>query len=956
VSPDGPLEPRFPVSTYRLQFNDRFTFAAARDLVGYLFDLGVTDVYASPCFKARPGSLHGYEIVDFGALNPELGTEEDFDNFTGELRRRGMGLVLDIVPNHMCITCADNAWWSDVLENGQSSPYAGFFDIDWNPLRKALENKVLIPILGDQYGNVLENQELPLVFEDGAFAVTHHENRLPIAPDTYAIILTHRLEDLESRLAPESPDLTELRSIITALGHLPPYTEIDPERIAERQREKEVIKKRLAGLTATSGDCRSFLGDNVRVFNGNKGDARSFDLLDGFLGLQVWRLSNWRLASEEINYRRFFDINDLAAVRMEYAPAFDKVHALAFRLVGEGKITGLRIDHLDGLFDPAAYLAKLEENCRPSSPYVVGEKILSPGESLPEDWQIHGTTGYEFLVAVNGLFVDARNGKTFDEIYGRFIRRRLNFQDVVYEKKKLVIQTAMSGEINRLARYLSGLAEKSRHTRDFTLNSLVRAITEFMACFPVYRTYIHGPRVADTDRRHIELAAARARRRNPAISRLIFDFLRDVLLLDFPESLGDEDRSEWLDFDMKFQQVSGPVMAKGLEDTSFYVFNRLVSLNEVGGTPDRFGTSVEAFHALNLERTRRWPHGLTATSTHDTKRSEDVRARISVLSEVPHRWRECLGRWSRRNRRKKKIADGQAIPDRNEEYLFYQTLIGAWPIRFADADDRARFRNRIKDYMLKAAREAKDNTSWVSPDASYEGALLEFIDAVLDDGRFLEDFRDFQAVVSRYGMFNSLSQTLLKIAAPGVPDFYQGTEVWDFSLVDPDNRRPVDYGSRVRRLAALREKAAKTERRQLARELTYDMGDGVIKLFLISEALNYRRDHRAVFERGEYLALAGFGPASDHLCAFARRSSERVVVAAVPRLLAGLVRPDELPLGRDVWGDTVLELPYEDEGRTYRNIFTGERVVTRRSAVRSGLALAEVLSDFPVALLERLPD
>jgi (1->4)-alpha-D-glucan 1-alpha-D-glucosylmutase len=953
VSPDGSPELRIPISTYRLQFHHGFTFAAARDLVPYLFDLGVTDVYASPCFKARPGSLHGYEIVDPGALNPELGTEEDFDAFASELRRRGMGLVLDIVPNHMCITCAENAWWSDVLENGESSPYAPFFDIDWNPLKKALENKVLLPILGDQYGNVLENQELPLVFEDGAFSITPHENRLPVAPDTYALILAHRLQELEGRLAPDSPDLTELRSILTALGHLPPFMEKDPERIAERQREKEVIKKRLAGLVEASEACRSFLEDNVRMFNGRKGDPRSFDLLDGLLGLQVWRLSNWRLASEEINYRRFFDINDLAAVRMEYAPAFDKMHELTFRLIREGQVTGLRIDHLDGLFDPGAYLARLQENRRPASFYVVGEKILSPGERLPEDWPIHGTTGYEFLAAVDGLFVDAKSAKVFDEIYARFSRRTANFADVVYEKKKLVIQTSMPGEINRLARYLSGLAEKSRHTRDFTLNSLVRAITEFMACFPVYRTYIRGPEVRETDRRHIEQAAARARRRNPAISRLIFDFLRDVLLLDFPETLAEQDRAEWLDFVMKFQQVSGPVMAKGLEDTSFYVFNRLVSLNEVGGTPDRFGTSVEAFHALNLERIRRWPHGLTATSTHDTKRSEDVRARISVLSEVPHLWREGLGRWSRLNRRKKKIADGQALPDRNEEYLLYQTLIGAWPVRFAGDSDRALFRDRIKDYMLKAAREAKDNTSWVSPDASYEGALLDFIDALLEDGRFLEDFRVFQAMVSRYGMFNSLSQTLLKIAAPGVPDFYQGTEVWDFSLVDPDNRRPVDYGRRRQLQAELRERETRDGRRRLARELTADMADGEIKLFLISGALNYRRDNREVFENGEYIPLAGFGPASDHICAFARRSPERAVITVVPRLLAGLVRPDELPLGREVWRDTVLGVPFEAEGGTYRNIFTGEVMAVSRDRGVSVLSLAEAFASFPLALLER---
>ena len=994
----SPSGPRIPVSTYRLQFNYQFTFTDARNIVPYLHELGITDIYTSPCFKAQKGSLHGYEVVDPNSLNPELGTEEEYDEFVKELRKYGMGQILDIVPNHMCIECNDNVWWTDLLENGISSPYSIFFDIDWNPVRKALENKVLIPILGDQYGTVLENQELQLIFEGGAFFISYYDHKLPVIPDTYSYILKHRIENMGSLLSADDPHLAELLSIITALNHLPKYTEKDVEKIDERYREKEVIKKRLAELFNESQEIRSFIKENIRLFNGIKGDHKSFNRLDELLSTQVWRLSHWRVATEEINYRRFFDINKLGAVRMEYAAVFNETHKLTFKLVREGKITGLRVDYIDGLYNPKEYFDKLQKNCFvrmqsalteeskndvpsdreqsnpepelqqqyekmiPSDPqfkpfYVIGEKVLTKGEKIPDDWLIYGTTGYVFLNSVNGIFVETRHAKIFDSIYSNFIKSGVNFQDTVYEKKKLVMQVSMSGEINALAHYLIDISEKNRHTRDFTLNSLIKIITEIIACFPVYRTYINSLDIKDRDRQYIETAVSKAKRRNPAVSRFIFDFLKDVLLLNIPEELEENDKYEWLAFIMKFQQITGPVMAKGLEDTAFYAFNRLISLNEVGGSPDRFGMSAEAFHGQNIERIKFWPHALITTSTHDTKRSEDVRARINVLSEMPQKWKECLTKWSRHNKKKKIIIDAQAVPDHNEEYLLYQTIIGAWPNGPMNKKEYDSFKTRIKDYMLKAIREAKINTSWINPDTVYEDSIMGFIEAVMSDtaeNHFLTDFKIFQKMISGYGIYNSLSQTLLKITSPGVPDFYQGTEIWDLSLVDPDNRRPVDYSERTGLLGKLKERESKTGLSEIARELVVQKEDGMIKLFLICRALNFRKENREVFEKGDYIPLYAEGYKADNVCAFARKSDESVILVAVPRFFTKLVQqPDDLPFGEEVWKDSIVFLTFETEDSIYRNIFTDETVGTVSRGGRTVLYLSGAFANFPVALLEK---
>jgi (1->4)-alpha-D-glucan 1-alpha-D-glucosylmutase len=988
---------RIPVSTYRLQLNHLFKFSDAKALVPYLHELGITEVYASPYFKAKKGSLHGYDLLNHNELNPEIGTKKEYDEWISELSRYGMGQILDIVPNHMSITEDENSWWMDVLENGPSSAYANFFDIDWKPVKDELENKVLLPVLGDQYGRILENQELTLAFEEGAFFILYYDRRFPVAPITYKKILELRLEEPKKKMESDHPQLLELLSILTALEHLPPRTEKSREKVMERRREKEIIKRRLWNLYHKSGEIRSFIEENLKIFNGDPEDPRSFDLLDDLLNDQVYRLSHWRVATEEINYRRFFDINELAAIRMEHPHVFNEAHRLILRLIQEGKVTGLRVDHPDGLYDPAEYFYHLQKGCfiqfclrevgspsdesafeekvsslydeaiskNPSSPlrmplYIVGEKILIKSERMPEDWPIFSTTGYVFLNSVNGIFIDMENGKVFDDIYTRFIKSKVNYQDLVYEKKKLITQTSMPSEINMLGRTLNRISEKNRNTRDFTLNNLTTAIIEVIANFPVYRTYVTYNGVNERDRRYIESAISRAKRKNPALSATVFEFLEDILLLRYPEEFKERDRMEWLDFVMKFQQLTSPVMAKGLEDTAFYVYNRFISLNEVGGNPERFGTPLETFHGQNIERTKFWPNAMIATATHDTKRSEDVRARLNVLSEIPEEWRQGLLRWSRINKRRKSVVDGQWIPDRNEEYLIYQTLVGAWPMGAMNDMEHEMFKQRIKDYMLKAVREAKVNTSWISPNLPYEENLMKFIDAILSPSSsnyFLIDFETFQKKISQFGMLNSLSQTLLKITCPGIPDFYQGTELWDLSLVDPDNRRPVNFEIRSKRLAELKKRMerAGSSLTEFSRDLVRDWRDGSIKLYVTLKALHFRRENHLLFQEGSYIPLVGSGDLKEHLCAFSRGRGEEAVLVAVPRFLVRLAKnPDEMPFGESVWGDSCVLIPGEIPGKAFRNIFTGETLQRIEKNGEGALPLHKVFSNFPVAMLERI--
>jgi len=978
---------RLPVSTYRLQFNRGFTFRDAMAIAGYLDALGVTDIYCSPYFKAKAGSTHGYDIIDHRSINPEVGTEEDFSLLCAELRGRGMGLIMDIVPNHMSIASSRNAWWQDVLENGQASPHASYFDIDWKPVREVLEGKVILPILGDQYGRVLENQELRLSFGDGAFFILYYDHRLPLDPSTYPRILTHRQEELEDALGAGSPEYQEFLSIVTALRHLPDRTEEETEKVTERLREKEIIKKRLLALHEECPPFRDFIAENARLFNGAPGVPGSFDLLDGLLDAQVYRLSYWQVAIEEINYRRFFDINDLAAIRTEDPAVFVETHRMLLGHIEEKKITGLRVDHPDGLHNPREYLMRLQEECfvriaraalgvgeedpevdaairdlyqqeigrTPSlrTPfYIIGEKILTDGERLPEEWPLFGTTGYVFMNSVNGLFVNQEGARALTNLYSRFTRSTQRYPDLVYEKKRLIMESSMSSEINMLGHTLNRISESDRHSRDFTLNSLTAAIVEVIAFFPVYRTYADSTGVTDRDVRYIEAAISRARRHRRDLSGSIFDFLKDVLTLRFPEHAGEETRRQWLDFTLKFQQMTGPVMAKGLEDTVFYSFNRLVSLNEVGGNPDRFGTRLEVFHGQNIDRTKHWSHTMVATSTHDSKRSEDVRARINVLSELPDEWKDRVTRWGRMNRKHKTLIEGHPAPDRNDEFLIYQTLLGAWPMEEMHGPAFEAFLQRIKDYMLKAAKEAKTNTTWISPNEEYENALLRFVEGILGSRMFLEDFRPFQRKLHRFGMFNSLSQTLLKITSPGVPDFYQGTELWNLTLVDPDNRRPVDFGKAEGMLRELL--ADNRDPVELCRELLGNREDGRIKLHVTCKALNFRKKFRRLFLDGKYVPLSCTGEHDARVVSFMYDAGDFSCITVAPRLLAGILREEADPLG-PLWSDTLLLLPPEKAEARYRDVFTGRTLHAEAGQNDVCLAIADVFSDFPVALLEEMP-
>ncbi len=951
-----------PEATYRLQFHAGFTFRDAAALAPYLRDLGVTHVYSSPYMRARQGSTHGYDIVDHRALNPEIGSPEDYEAFVAALHEHGLRQILDIVPNHMGVATNDNPWWTDVLENGPASRFAEHFDIAWlAPARPEHQNRVLLPVLGATYGETLEAGQLRVLFDGGAFWVGYHDRRFPLAPRSYAAILDFDLDALKEQLGPEHAAVLEYQSILTAIGHLPDRTETDPAKVAERQREKEIVKRRLADLTANTPEVLAFVERNVAAINGDPADPRSFDRLDELLQRQCYRLAFWQVASDEINYRRFFDINDLAALSIERPEVFDAAHDLVFRLLTEGKIDGVRIDHPDGLFDPKQYFRRLQKSylCHLARQgfdgdwkavadevgqgidavldgggkplYAVAEKILGATEPLPDDWPVHGTSGYEFLNVVNGLFVDRTAEAAFSQLYREWTDESVRFKEMVYRCKRLILQTALASELHTLARQLDRLAQKGRRSRDFTLNSLRDALREVIASFPVYRSYI-ADAVHDTDRAMIGLAVRRATTRNPLTGRPLFDFIRRMLLLEYPDGATDDDKAEQRRFVGKFQQVTSPVMAKGLEDTLFYRFNRLVSLNEVGGDPGRFGTSVEAFHRFNADRAAKWPHALSPLSTHDTKRSEDVRARLNVLTELPDEWGRAVRQWAALNARHKQTFEDGPAPDPNEEYLLYQTLVGAWPLEPCSDSEYAAFVARIQAYAFKALHEAKVRSSWVNPNTEYDAAVKEFIAKVLDrDGNaeFLAEFRPFQEKVARFGLVNSLAQTLLKLTAPGAPDTYQGTELWDFSLVDPDNRRPVDYDCRRKLLAEVQ--AAN------ARDLTGNMADGRIKLFVTHRALVARRDNPGLFSEGEYQPLVAEGSAADHVVAFARVRGGRAAVVVVPRLTARL---DE------GWGDTRLSVPPGN----WRCAFTG---ATR--AFTDNVPVAEPFADFPVVLWLRDP-
>ncbi len=938
---------RIPTATYRLQFNKNFTFRQAREIVAYLHHLGISDAYASPYFQAGPESLHGYDITDHNKLNAAIGSREDYDAWVAELHAHGMGQIVDFVPNHMGINDPQNTWWQDVLENGPSSLYAPYFDIDWRPLKTDLHDKVLLPILGDQYGRVLERGELQVRFDGGSFSLTYFDHVFPIAPGTYRYILELALENLaEFR---DEDFYAEFQSIRTALEYLPRRTETNPGRIKERAREKEIIKKRLERRCAEAPQVQRAIEKAVETINGHVGDPRSFDRLDELLNAQSYRLAFWRVAAEEINYRRFFDVNDLAAIRVELPEVFDAAHKLLFELVASDAVSGLRIDHPDGLYRPLEYFEKLQSRCAKAlrvplpkdgrAIYLIVEKILTGDEQLPQNWPVHGTTGYDFANQVAGVLVDHNAEGAITKIFKRFISHSLHFGHLVYAKKRLVMRISLANEVNVLGNMVDRLSEQNRWFRDYTLEALARAVRETIACFPVYRTYLEpGKPVSEEDRAVIERAVAAAKRRNPAIEESVFNFLLDLLLFRFPENLDEEQRAAHAQFVLKFQQFTGPITAKGLEDTVFYIYNRLAALNEVGGEPQLFGLSVETFHQRNLRRERDWPASLLATSTHDSKRSEDVRARMLAISEIPQLWGRSLQKWRTTNRRFKKQIDEAEAPDAGEEYLLYQTLLGTWPVDLDGAPVSSvgqEFVTRIQRYMAKALKEAKLNTSWIQPNENWDDAMREFVARILEPGprnKFLPIFLPVAAEIARLGAINSLAQTAIKLTTPGVPDIYQGTEIWDDSLVDPDNRRPIDYARRREMLAQI-EKVS-------ANELMQCWPNGRIKMRLTQRLLHLRRENPELFREGNYESLNFGGELAECAIGFARRHGDRAIIVIVPRLSSQVGFP---PVG-DRWQDTHVLLSSQLTG--LRDVFCDRELRAENSQLR----LTEAMSQLPFAV------
>jgi (1->4)-alpha-D-glucan 1-alpha-D-glucosylmutase len=900
------------------------------------------------------GSLHGYDVTEPLRLNPELGSEEEFEALVQKLNSYGMGLLLDIVPNHMAVS-PENLWWMDFLENGLYSPYAAFFDIDWSMAKTETENKVILPILNSPYTQALEGQEIALTLEESGLCFSYNNYRLPLDVKSYCLVISHRLNTLKVALGDGHPGFQQLGQIMDVLDHLPSITSPELGNISEPYRERQAIKKAFLRLVNTSPEIKTFLLATIALFNGKKGDPRSFEPLNQLLEQQAYRLSFWKTAREQINYRRFFDINDLIGIRVEELEVFETTHALILQLIQGGKVSGLRIDHVDGLYDPLQYLSRLQHHISPQAEqtgklpsfYIIVEKILSEKEVLAEEWPVFGTTGYDFLNMVNAIFVDSKGVQRMGETYSRLTGAPAVFADIVYKRKRQVIEELFPSEVHALGHYLAQLAQQSWPDFNSSSKELTKAIIEITACLPIYRTYIRTLEVSPRDQLHLERVIQEAQRRNPALETGALDFLKRVLFLEFPSSLTPKREEAWLHFVLRWQQLTAAIMAKGFEDTALYDYNRLVSLNEVGGDPGCVGLSVDEFHHRNLARLAQWPYSLNTTSTHDTKRSEDVRARINVLSEIPGDWERYLIQWSRWNRPRKIIVNGLLVPEPNMEILLYQTLLGAWPLYEEEIPE---FKERLKTHIVKAAREAKAFTSWLSPNLEYENAVIAFLESILEvyeQNEFLRALLQFQRQIAYYGALNSLAQVLLKITSPGVPDFYQGTELWDFSLVDPDNRRSVDFNRSLKILNDLVQQEAQ-EKSSLVRELLASWEDGRVKLYVTYKALNLRGTYRDLFRDGDYIPLQLWGQRREHVCTFARRLGKTWAVVAVPKFLTKLVSPGSFPLGQQVWQDDALVLPKEAP-EEWLNVFTGETLTV--PAATKTAALSSVFSVFPITLL-----
>ncbi len=923
-----------PVSTYRLQFNKDFKFTDAKNLVAYLSTMGISDIYASPILKAKKGSMHGYDCVDPNQINPELGSDAEYQQLCEEYKKYNMGWLQDIVPNHMAYS-SENQMLVDVLENGANSRYYNFFDIEWNYPLARIKNRLLAPFLGKYYQEVLEAGEINLNYNQEGFNVKYYDTCLPLKIETYINVISFRLDKLRNKLGRNNSDFIKYQGLLYVIKSLPSSQELE-----ERYYQIKFIKGLLWQLYSENTDIKVFINENIKDFNGNAGSKDSFDLLDKLISAQNFRLSFWKVANEEINYRRFFNINELISLKMENDETFIRTHSFILRLIKDDLINGLRIDHVDGLYDPKKYLKTLRE--RSKNTYIVVEKILELDEEIPDDWQIEGTTGYDYLNYLNGVFCFTKNGKKFTSIYHSFIKREINFEELVKNNKRLFIKTRIAGELDRLAFYIEEISSKDRHGIDITLNGLKNALEEILIQFPIYRTYITEDNFYERDKNYLTDVLQKVKEENPLIVKEL-DYIGNLLLQNFNERFNDEQKNKIYDFIMKFQQLTGPLMAKGFEDTTLYQYNRFISLNEVGSNPEKFGFTIKEFHNFNKQRQKKFPHSLNASSTHDTKRGEDASARLNVLSEMPDLWNEKIKLWQKTNFKFKQNINGEKTPNLNAEYFLYQNLIGSFP--FNQTKD-GNYIKRLKDYLIKASREAKEHTSWIQPNENYENAFTAFAEKILQSSNeniFLNDFLTFQKKIAYYGVFNSLSQTLLKITSPGVPDFYQGSELWDFSFVDPDNRRPVNYELRKKYLSEIR-KLKLDELNNYFSKLFSEKENGKIKMFLIYRSLKARNENKDLFDEGEYIPLETGGEFKQCIIAFARKHKNNIALITAVRFLTKVISENQNPIGADIWKDTYLKLPFE-------NIEMTDAITSRKIQVKGEQLVSDILKDFPVSIL-----
>ncbi len=920
-----------PQSSYRIQFNPLFKFKDAELILPYLKSLGISDIYASPIFKARKGSLHGYDIVDPNQFNPELGTEDDFNDLIQQAKLNGISWIQDIVPNHMSFS-GQNKILLDVLEKGAASSFCNFFDINWLHPYESMHGRLLAPFLGKFYAEALESQELQLSYEERGLGVNYYSHWFALHLKTYAKIFSHNQVALEEKLGTGHADILKLNELILSLRELD-NSESSSEKF-------NLIKKGFWQLYAKSSEIKESVDEAILVFNGKKDNAASFNLLDGLLSNQMFRLSFWKVAAEEINYRRFFNINELICLRIEDEKVFEYTHRFILKLVDEEKISGLRVDHIDGLYDPMQYLERLR--LRAPHAYIVVEKILTEKEKLFSFWPVQGTTGYDFLNNANGIFCLRKNQRKFNRIYAKFSGIKIPYDELLAQKKRLIIGKHMAGNIDNLALFIKKASSESRYGTDITLYGLKRALVEILALFPVYRTYLSAAYFRQEDKEIINNVIKRAKFTSPGLFYEL-NFIERFLLMETEHVYPEVGKEKLLEFVMRFQQVSGPLMAKGVEDTIFYVYNRLLSLNEVGGYPVKFGAFIKEFHNYNKQKAKFWPQALNALNTHDTKRSADIRARLNILSEIPNLWEQNIKHWHKINKAHKTLVSSLLAPDKNDEYFLYQTLLGALPF---DGGDYGSFLKRMENYLIKAVREAKVHTAWLKPDAVYEKAYFDFMKKILNfqnPGVFLDSFMPFARKAAYFGMFNSLAQTLLKITVPGVPDFYQGSEFWNFSLVDPDNRREVDFLSRNRVLEYIKAQE-QANMPELITELMGSKEDGRIKLFLIYRSLQTRAAYRDLFQLGSYQALEAGGKYRDNIIVFARRFNEQWAIIVVPRFLSLFIKEGENPLGQ-IWDDTYISLP-NDSDFYFVNSITQEKINGNRT-----LSLGSIMKSFPAALL-----